>query len=250
MDTGTIKAIIVDDEKHASETLKWELNRSCPEIQIMAAYNNPEKAVSEIRKLDPDILFLDVEMPKMSGFDLLQQFDKPSFAVIFTTAYDQFALKAIKHSAIDYLLKPVEKEELKGAIDKYKQSKNKLLSGEQLDLLFSKVNAGDKLDRIALPTSDGLIFIKPEKIMRCESESNYTTVYFSDGKKHVISKTLKDIEELLNGHGFMRIHHSHLVNLSHITRYVKSDGGYVVLDDESHISVSRSRKVELLGLFS
>lgn len=246
-----LKAIIVDDEKHASSTLQWELERSCPNVEVMEVFNKPLDAAAKIPSLDPDILFLDVEMPRMSGFDLLKSLGQPDFGVIFTTAYDQFALKAIKHSAVDYLLKPVDKDELVAAIEKFEASKQAAISVEQMELLFEKVQSKNiDFGKIALPSSSGLVFIDPSELIHCQSDSNYTEVYFRDGRKHVISKTLKEIESLLNCHGFMRVHHSHIVNLRHVTEYIKSEGGYLILDDGSHISVSRSRKEELLGLFS
>jgi two-component system LytT family response regulator len=247
-----LKAIIVDDEKHASETLMWELERNCPQVDVIAVFNHPEAAAKEIPSLDTDILFLDVEMPKMSGFDLLQALNaQGEFGVIFTTAYDQFALKAIKHSAVDYLLKPIDKSELQSAVAKYSSGKRRELSQKQLALLFDKVNSrpGD-MGKVALPSAHGLVFVDPEEIVFCQSDSNYTVVHFKSGKKHVISKTLKEIEALMDGHGFMRVHHSYLVNLRHVTEYVKSDGGYLVLDEGSHISVSRSRKEDLMNLFA
>lgn len=247
-----LKAIIVDDEKHASETLLWELERSCPKVEVIAVFNSPVEAARAIPSHDLDILFLDVEMPKMSGFDLLQDLNaQGEFGVIFTTAYDQFALKAIKHSAVDYLLKPIDKTELRKSVEKYLNGKRRELSQKQLSLLFEKVNSrpGD-LGKIALPSAHGLVFVDPEDIVYCQSDSNYTVVNFKAEKKHVISKTLKEIEGLMEGHGFMRVHHSYLVNLRHVTEYVKSDGGYLVLDEGSHISVSRSRKEDLMNLFA
>lgn len=246
-----LRAIIVDDEKHASETLKWELERGCPEVEVVAVFNQSVKAAEEIPSISFELLFLDVEMPKMNGFDLLRSIENRAFGVIFTTAYDQFALKAIKHSAVDYILKPVDKDELRAAVDKYLDGQKRELSTQQLELLFEKVNGKNKdFGKIALPSSSGLVFVEPADVVHCESESNYTTVIFKDGRKHVISKTLKEIESILDGHGFMRVHHSHIVNLRHVTEYVKSDGGYLVLEDGSHISVSRSRKDDLMSLFA
>ncbi len=246
-----LKAVIVDDEFHSSETLKWELERSCPNVEVIATFNLPLEAAIEIPKLQIDILFLDVEMPKMSGFDLLHTIGTPDFGVVFTTAYDEFALKAIKHSAIDYLLKPIDPNELKAAMDKLAQVRSKQLSDEQLAVLFEKVESKkNNFGKMALPSSNGLIFVEPSKVVYCQSDGNYTDVHFEDDKKHVISKSLKEIESILEGHGFLRVHNSYIVNVEHIAEYVKSDGGYLVLDNGAHISVSRARKEALIGLFS
>lgn len=246
-----INTVIVDDEAHAIETLKWELERACPEIRIVGEFQEPSKAVQEIPEIQPELLFLDVEMPKLNGFDLLEKLEHLNFGVVFTTAYDQFALKAIKHSAIDYILKPIERTELREAVDKFIESHRKRISTDQLNLLFNRLAKGtSNAGKIALPSSDGLLFKSPADILRCESDSNYTVVHFTDESKHVISKTLKEIAELLEGSGFIRVHNSHLVNLEHITKFSKKDGGYVELDDGSHISVSRNRKEALIRMFS
>jgi len=243
-----IRAVIVDDEKHASETLVWELERACPQVEIVAIFNAPLDALAQLPELNPDLLFLDVEMPKLNGFELLQKLGDIEFGVIFTTAYDQFALKAIKYSAVDYILKPVDQEELKKAVGKFEEGSRKSISTRQMDILFRNLEKKG-FDKIALPTSDGLEFVEPEEIMHCESDSNYTYVYFKNGSKSLISKTLKEIEELLDGHGFIRVHHSHIVNLKHIRKYVRGSGGYLELVDGNSVSVSRSRKEDLMKLF-
>lgn len=249
MTSESITACIVDDEKHAAETLVWELNRACPEIDVVMTFNDPRKALVELKSNPPDVLFLDVEMPNMSGFELLHKLGEFQFGVIFTTAYDQFALKAIKHSAVDYILKPVDGGELRAAVDKFKQTRS-AMEPAQLQLLLDRISKPRDFGKVALPASNGLLFVKPESIMYCKSDSNYTQVFFQDGKTHMISKTLKEIEELLDGLSFLRVHHSYLVNMTHVSQFVKSDGGYLVMDDGSHVSVSRSRKEELVRRFN
>lgn len=249
MGTETIKAYIVDDEKHASETLAWELGRACPEVEVSMAFNDPRKALTALKSDPPDVLFLDVEMPNMSGFELLHALGEFNFGVIFTTAYDQFALKAIKHSAVDYILKPVDGGELKAAVEKFKQARSGM-EPAQLQLLLDRIAKPREFGKVALPASNGLLFVKPEAIMYCKSDSNYTQVFFQNGKTHMISKTLKEIEEVLEGLSFIRVHHSYLVNMAHVSQFVKSEGGYLIMDDGSHVSVSRSRREELMRKFN
>lgn len=243
-----IKAVLVDDEKHAIETMLWELDKNCPEVEVIEKFQHPLEALKSISSLDFDILFLDIEMPRMNGLELLRQIENPKFDVIFTTAYDKFAVEAIKNSALDYLLKPLDPAELIKAINKFHAKADKNADSIKLNSLFEKMGYG--FEKVALPSSTGLIFTKANQIIRCESDSNYTTVFFVDGKKHLISKTLKEIEELLQGHGFLRVHQSHLVNLNLISQFVKADGGYIVMDDGSSVTVSRSKKDELYKYFS
>jgi len=173
---------------------------------------------------------------------------KIEFGVIFTTAYDEFALRAFKHSAVDYLLKPVSSDDLKQAVEKYKEAGMGSVSEMQLQILFNRLE-GKVFSKIALPSSEGLDFVGPESIMHCESQSNYTKVFFKERKRILVSRTLKEIEEMLDGNGFFRVHHSHIVNLNYISKYVKGSGGYLVMDDGTQIPVSRSRKDSLMVLF-
>lgn len=246
----TIRAILVDDEPHAAETLQWELSRACPEVEVVAVFNDAREALKTLQANPPELLFLDVEMPKMGGFELLAQLGSAlSFGVIFTTAYDQFALKAIKHQAVDYILKPVDGQELRGAVDKYLENR-KSVDSDQLQQIVNQLVSKQNNGKVALPAGNGLLFVRPEKILYCKSDSNYTEVHFEDGKQHTISKTLKEIEELLAGGSFVRVHNSYLVNMMHVEQFVKSDGGYLVMDNGSHVSVSRSRREELIRKFS
>jgi len=244
-----IRAILIDDETHCRETLSIQLEKYCSEIQLLSQCNSASQGLKAIEQYHPDLVFLDVEMPTMNGFEMLQQFSKMPFEVIFTTGYDAYAIKAIRFSAIDYLLKPIDKDELLKAVEKVRQKTNHNLS-QQFDILLQKL--GDKqrtLQKIALPTLDGFELVPLENILHCEADSNYTRVMLKDAKKIMVSRTLKEIEELLDGHPFLRIHHSHLVNLNEIVRYIRGEGGYVIMSDNTSITVSRSRKDALLKIF-
>jgi two-component system LytT family response regulator len=170
--------------------------------------------------------------------------------VIFTTAYDQFALKAIKFSALDYLLKPIDKDELKTAVGKLNKSPSRFISPQELNLLLSNIHhIRQGLQKIALPTLEGYELVLADQIVRCDSDSNYTIIFFKNGTKTVVSKTLKEVEELLEGHCFFRVHHSHLINLNEIRKYIKGEGGYLVMSDNSTVNVARSKKDALLKYF-
>lgn len=244
-----IKAILIDDEKHCRETLSIQLERYCPEIQLVAQCSSAIEGLQAINQYQPEVVFLDVEMPRMNGFEMLQKLSPIEFDVIFTTGYDAYAIKAIRFSALDYLLKPIDKDELKKAVAKIHHKSNHNLT-QQLDVLLEKLsNKQGLLQKIALPTLDGFELVPLENILHCESDSNYTHVMLKNGRKVLVSRTLKEIEELLEGHPFLRIHHSHLINLNEIVRYVRGEGGYVIMSDNTSITVSRSRKDALLKVF-
>jgi two-component system LytT family response regulator len=248
--TGKIRAILVDDEKHCLETLAWQLEKFCPEVEVLEICDNAERALMIIENQEVELAFLDIEMPHMNGFELLQRLKKISFDIIFTTAYDMFAVKAFKFSALDYLLKPIDKDELIQAVRKVKAKRDQTTLPEQLNILFENLYSR-KLpsQKIALPTMDGLEFVIADDIIHCQSEGNYTHIFMKDGSKFLICRTLKETEDLLSGHNFLRVHHSYSINLNHIKKYIKGDGGYVIMVNNSSISVSRSRKEELLKLF-
>jgi two-component system, LytTR family, response regulator len=243
-----ITAVIIDDEKNAQEVLAWQLTQYCPQIDLVGCAGNVRDGIKLINNKNPQLLFLDIEMPVENGFDLLEAFDDPSFDIIFTTAYNQYAIKAFKFSAFDYLLKPIDADDLKAAIERYVH-KNPVSIKEQLKVLSTQLNRKN-LNRIAIPSVDGLMMLKPEQIIRCESSSNYTTVFLTDKPKVVVAKTLKELEDVLTGFGFYRIHHSHLVNLTHVQAFVRNDGGYVTLTDGAHITVARNRRTGFMDQFS
>jgi two-component system, LytTR family, response regulator len=245
-----ITAILIDDEKHCRETLSIQLEKFCPEVHLLAQCNSAAQGLQAIKQHQPDVVFLDVEMPQMNGFDMLQQINSINFEVIFTTGYDSYAIKAIRFSALDYLLKPIDKDELKKAVAKISQKTEHNLN-EQLEILLEKLdNKPVSLQKIALPTLEGFEMVPIENILHCQSDSNYTHIMLKSSKKILVSRTLKEIEELLEGHNFLRIHHSHLINLNEITRYIRGEGGYVIMSDNSSIPVSRSRKEALLKILN
>jgi two-component system, LytTR family, response regulator len=241
-----IKAMIVDDEPNCCKTLSALLERWCPEVEVIAICKNGIEALASIREFSPDLVFLDVEMPKMNGFEMLEQLSSVNFHLIFTTSYDQYALKAFRFSAIDYLLKPVDREELQKSVQKVLQRLHAPLP-QQLEILMQKIHQpAVSINKIALPTMDGLQMIPIDTIISCESDDNYTIFLLKDKKKIVVSSTLKEIEEILEDHSFVRVHRSYLVNLNEIDKYLKGEGGYLVMSDGSTIDVSRSKKEVLL----
>ena len=241
-----LKAIIIDDEPYCCETLVTLLQEYCPQVEVVGIFNNGREAIAPIRKNSPDLVFLDVEMPKMNGFEMLEQLSPVNFEIIFTTSYDQYALKAIRFSAIDYLLKPVDQEELVTAVQKVIQRNQKPIA-QQLEILMQKIHhPSTPISKLAMPTIEGLQMIEVDLIISCESDSNYTILHLKDKKKKVISSSLKEIEELLEDHSFCRVHRCYLVNLNEVEKYVKGEGGYLVMTDNSTVDVSRSRKEALM----
>lgn len=243
-----VKAVIIDDEQHSIETLRWKIENYCPDVEIVATFERPAEGVEFLRKNTIDILFLDIEMPRLNGFDVLEELGTAlPFDVIFTTAYDNFGIQAVKFSALDYLLKPVQNKELKEAIDKHVRKTQHPLSSEQVNGLISNLHAErkGKPGRVALASKESIEFVDPADIIVCTSSSNYTEVYTTDGRKRVISRTLKDFEDMLQAFHFFRPHHSHLINLTHVREYVRGDGGYLVMENKMKIPVSKSKK-ELL----
>lgn len=241
-----IRAIIIDDEMHCRKTLSLQLNEYCPEVQVLEQCDNAQAGIEAIRKSNPDLVFLDIEMPHMNGFEMLEQFSEISFAVIFTTGYDQYAIKAFHFSALDYLLKPISHEELIKAVQKVSRHSQHPLP-QQLEILLQKMHShSSAINKIAVPTMEGLQMIPIDSIISCESDRNYTVLFLKDKKKVVVSRILKDLEEMLSDYSFLRVHHSFIVNLNEISKYVKGEGGYLVMSDGSSVDVSRSRKEILL----
>lgn len=241
-----INAIIVDDEPYCCEALSILLNRYCPQVEVRGSYHSAMDALSDIREKKPQLLFLDIEMPRMNGFELLEKIRDLSFELIFTTSYDQYAIKAIRFSALDYLLKPIDREELVRSVQKVEQRLKSPLP-QQIDLLFQKLQSPTQLfSKIAIPTMEGLQMVAVDNIIHCTSDSNYTILILKDQQRVIASRTLKEIEELLEDYSFIRVHHSNVVNLNEICKYIKGEGGYLVMSDGSSVNVSRSRKEGLL----
>lgn len=241
-----LKAIIVDDEPYCCEALDALLNRYCPQVKVVGICYSGREALQEIKEQKPQLVFLDIEMPQMNGFDLLQKILDPDFDLIFTTSYDQYAIKAIRFSALDYLLKPIDRDELQAAVRRVTE-RNHPPMAQQLELLLQRMHLPTAhINKVAMPTMEGLQMVTVDLIISCESDSNYTIVFLKNKQKIVVSRTLKDIEELLEDHLFLRIHHSYLVNINEINKYVKGEGGYVVMSDGTTVDVSRSKKELLL----
>lgn len=242
--------ILIDDEKHCLDTLEILLNEYCDDVNILEKCRSGKSGLVAIEKHKPDLVLLDIEMPGMNGFEMLEQVNNLNFAIIFTTSFDQYAIKAIRFSALDYLLKPVDHNELCEAINKVKDKKE-LPALEQFQILLNQVIRHEqKLQKIAIPTLDGFELLPADQIISCEADDNYTYFYTKNNKKVVACRTLKEIEEQLQSFKFfLRVHHSYIVNLNEVTRYVRGDGGYLVMSDNSNINVSRSRKESLLKFF-
>lgn len=242
-----IRAIIIDDEQHCVDTLAIKLQEYCPEIKLLHTCRSAKTGIEAIEKLAPDLVFLDIEMPVMNGFQMLEQFENISFAVIFTTSFDQYAIKAIRFSALDYLLKPIDPKELIAAVHKVQFQKQPPLQ-EQYNVLFNHTHhKAGTFNKIAIPTSQGFEFVNCSDIVFCEADDNYTHFQLKDKKKITATRTLKDVEEQLQDFPhFLRVHYSYIVNMNEVSRYIRGEGGYLVMSDGTSVNVSRRRKDELL----
>jgi len=220
----------------------------CPEIVVDVTCNSGADGIKAINEFKPDVVFLDIEMPKMNGFEMLEKFEKIFFHVVFTTAYNQFAIKAFRYSALNYLLKPIDPDDLKATVKRI-QEKQGAPFKEQFDILMQNMRSESKPQRIALSTGDGMVFINTADIMYCQSDSNYTNVILLNGEKFLLAKSLKEFEDTLSGNDFFRIHNSHLVNLNQIKKFVRGDGGYVIMNDGTQITIARARREEFFALF-
>ncbi len=237
-----INAVIIDDEPNCIEYLQRLLKHKAPDrIRLLGAFENVAQGIAGISALKPELLFLDVQLGEQTGFDLLRQIDPTSISVIFTTAYNQYALQAFKFSAIDYLLKPIDGEELMASLQKVTDNLNKKEASMRYDILLQHLNRiPDTLAKIALPSLQGWDFIAVADIVRCQAQSNYTLFVLQGGKQLLVSQTLKGFEQLLEGRGFFRVHHAHLINLSQVRHYHKN--GYVTLADGTTIEVATRRR--------
>ncbi len=242
-----LTAIIIDDEANGRETLHSLIENYCPNTKVLGMGKSVEEGLMLVAEHKPDVVFLDVEMPFKNGFDFLIEVGKIDFDVIFTTAYSQYAAKAFKFSALDYLLKPIDVQELVAAVQKAEIKANKAVKDDQFDILLDTLKKkAATTQRIVLPSLQGFTVTEVKDIIRCEADKNYTFFYFADQTKMLISKTLKEYSDLLAEHDFMRVHQSHLINLSHIKKYNKGRGGYVTMSDESMVDISRANKEEFM----
>lgn len=244
----SMKAAILDDEPHNGQLLAHLLGQFFPEIEEVQQFTDSVEAVEAFRADPPDLLFLDIEMPQLNGFDVLNRLLPMRFRVIFVTAYDKYAVRAFRYSALDYLLKPIDVEEFQKAVQKALQQAP--MQDTQLDMARTIQLSDAVPDRLAISSQDGLQIIDTNEIVHCESESNYTKIYLRNNQKILVSRTLKDLEELLDSEQFFRLHHSHLVNLRSVRRYLRGEGGEVVLENGANVPVARSKKEEFLRRFA
>lgn len=248
-----IRALIIDDEPQNAVSLKKDIETNCPQVQIAGMCYSAKEGIMAIKKDKPGLIFLDIEMPWMNGFEMLEVLTEINFSIIFTTAYDQFAAKAFRISAVDYLLKPIDADDLKEAVKKAEERIHHQQGQANIENLLQNIKQPSAQQKIALPNKDGFEFVEVSHIVYCQAEGAYTKV-FLDHKKHIlVSRTLGDIEELLPHDIFQRIHHSNIINLNYVTHFVRSDGGYVKMTSGEQLAVSKSRKdavMEKLGLKS
>ena len=243
-----LRTVLIDDEKHCVETLRYELQMHCPQVSIEGTASSGPEGIQLIHDIKPDLVFLDIEMPGMSGFEMLRQLGDVPFEVIFVTAYDQYALQAFRCAATDYLLKPVISEQLIEAVNRVSsRPAEQVVTNERLDTLLFNLREGLKTPRVALSTGRGMDFVEASKIMYCKAESNYTDVVLMDGKRYTLSKTLGDVEEMLGHLDFFRVHQSYLISFGHMTSYIRDDGGLVVMRDGTKIPIAKRRKEDFLN---
>lgn len=253
-----IKAVIIEDEKKSAEVLAQLLQKNCPDISVAGRAENVKEGIDLVNKLHPELIFLDVMMPDGSGFEVLEKLKGLKFDVIFTTATDKFAVKAIKYSALDYLLKPIDTAELMAAVNKITERNRSVQAGsteENIRYLLENVRQNEnQFSKITLPTGHAYEIVLIKDIIRCEANDNYTNVYLASqpagqagGKKFLVSGTLRHYEDLLPANDFTRVHHSHLINMNHMVRFVKEDGGYAVMSDGSKVEVSRRKREDFLN---
>lgn len=245
-----IKAIIIDDELSSLRNLQQKLNEFCPSVHVVATAQKPEEAILLINHHKPDVIFLDIEMPKMSGFRMLEELGEANFEIIFTTAYNHYAVEAIRIAAFDYLLKPIAIKELQTAVERLNKLRN-YQTREKIDILKSSLNEKKTQDdKIAISTSEGLEFIPIKNILHIESSSNYSKIYLQNEKTIMVTKLLKDFEDMLIPYHFYRIHNSHLINLNYIQKYLRGNGGRVIMQDGTTIEVARRKKEEFLKMIA
>jgi two-component system LytT family response regulator len=241
-----ISVVIIDDEPGARETIRNILEMSSLELNILGEAGSVEQAHHLIMEEDPELVLLDINLPDGSGFDLLKRFERISFRVVFITAHEEYAIRAFRYSAADYIMKPLKAGELIDAIGRVAEVIEKDHLSLKLNTLLQNL---DKLKKLVLKTAESIHIINVNNIIRCEADVNYTRFFLEGGRHLIVSKPLKDYAELLEDAGFFRVHQSHLINLEHLLRYDKSDGGYIVMDDESNVPVSTRKREALFRLF-
>ncbi len=247
-----LKTILIDDEKSSLESLTYEIREYCPELDVIKTCQDPIEGIKIIQTECPDILFLDIEMPGLNGFEFLERLPEIKFHVIFVTAYDQFAIRAFEFNAVDYLLKPIRKTKLINAVQKVFDRQHTEFDKSNLEALIQniQIQTHSGLENIALPTSDGFSMVHINDISYLQADSNYTWVHLSRQKKYLVTKTLKDMEEMLHFPQFFRPHKSYLVNLNHVDRYIRGQGGYLIMKDNMQVPVARGQKPELMKVMN
>ena len=244
-----IKAILVDDEQNAIESLSWVIQKYSKEIEVIATFTNPVRAINAINHLKPDCVFLDIEMPNMDGFQLLSKLIFKDFDLVITTAYDNYAIQAFKESAVDYLLKPVDFDDIAKVSEKILNNKNSNNLGKELkatldDILSTHLQS---VNKVALPLNKKTVFVNVDDIIYCKSDGNYTMVYLINEEKHLLAKILKDVEQIISSKHFIRTHQSYLVNINFVKEYIKGDGYYLVLENKVTIPVSKANRGFILN---
>lgn len=242
-----IKTLIIEDEQKSRDVLLKIIEKNCPELKVIGNASNVTEGVDMIRSLKPDLVFLDITMPDGSGFDLLEQVADQKFDLIFATASNSHAIRAFKYSACDYLLKPIDVEELKNAVLRVVKRKNETPDMGNLNFLIQQLKrSDDNFQKITLPTGNAYEIINLKDIIRCEADGSYTYFYLTDKRKLMVSASLKHYEELLPEQDFIRVHHHNLINMNHVVRFLKEDGGYAVMSDGSKIEISRRKKDQFM----
>ncbi len=245
-----LKAILVDDEFSSLQNLRQKIVEFCPDLQVVAIAEKPEEAILLIRQHRPDLIFLDIEMPRMNGFRMLDELGDHDLDIIFTTAYNHYAIDAIRISAFDYLMKPIAIKDLQNAVERFVK-KRYGRTRDKLEVLKGSLSTMKSQDtKIAIPTGDGLEFVPIKSIIHIESSSNYSKIYFTDGKSFLVTRQLKDFEDMLQSFNFYRVHNSHLINLSYIRKYIRGEGGQVIMQNGDVIDVARRKKEEFLRLIT
>jgi two-component system LytT family response regulator len=244
-----LRAVLVDDDESNLSALREKLARHCPEVEVIGSCDNGADGIAMIEEQKPGIVFLDIEMPLMNGFVMLQQLHYRDFALVFVTAYDHYAIKAIRYSALDYLVKPVEIEELKSAVARALANQPNQSSQVQLEILLEQLHKKQP-QRISIPTNDGLRFLQLDQVVHLEASSNYTYIYLATKQHFLVSRTLKEFEDMLPPEIFIRIHHSTIINKNYVEKYIRGEGGQVLMQDGKVLDVSKRKKAEFIQAIS
>ncbi|WP_420603070.1 LytR/AlgR family response regulator transcription factor [Flagellimonas sp.] len=243
----TLKVVIIEDEKHSRETLKSLLEDFCQDVKVIAMASSVDEAVKVLSVCSPDVVFLDIELQSGVGFDILEQIKEPSFEIIFTTAFEKYAIKAIKFSSLDYLLKPIDLDELQQAVEKARNRMDTNVYRQQIDTLMSTLaKENNKQEKICLATTAGMEFIALQDIILCKADGSYTSFLLKNKRSLLVSKHLKEYENLLADQQFMRVHNSYVINLNEVKKYIKSDGGYIIMSNDVHVNLSPRKKDDLM----